>query len=85
MSIQSAFHRGVQPLFNLRLPGKEAAVLSMQPEQALSDRIEELAGKSTEGTLTTDERDEYDGYVRANKFTAVLRRHALQMQSEKAS
>ena len=39
-------------------------------------RIEELARKSTEDELTEDERAEYAGYVRANKFVAVLRRQA---------
>jgi hypothetical protein len=33
-------------------------------------RIEELAGKSTEGQLTGAEKAEYAGYVRANKFVA---------------
>jgi hypothetical protein len=85
MSTQSAFHRGVHPLLSLLLPGKEAAVLAVQPDQTLRDRIEELAAKSTEDSLTADERDEYEGYVQANKFVATLRRQARKMQSEKAS
>ncbi|MBN8418021.1 MAG: hypothetical protein J0L73_03820 [Verrucomicrobia bacterium] len=85
MSTQTAFHRGVHPLLSLLLPGKEEAVLAAQPDQALRDRIEELAGKSTEGALTSDERDEYEGYIQANKFVATLRRQARKMQSEKAS
>jgi len=85
MSTQSAFHRGVHPLLNLLLPGKEAAVLAVKPDQALSARIEELATKSTEDMLTDDERDEYEGYVQANKFVATLRRQARKMQTERAS
>ena len=85
MSTQSAFHRGVHPLLNLLLPGKEAAVLAVKPDQALSARIEELAAKSTEDMLTADERDEYEGYVQANKFVATLRRQALKMQTERVS
>lgn len=84
MSTQSAFQRGVQPFLSLLLTGKEAAVLAMQPDQALSTCIEELAAKSTEGTLTTAERDEYEGYVQANKFVSTLRRQAHQMQSSRA-
>ncbi|MDB6004774.1 MAG: hypothetical protein JWR15_1761 [Prosthecobacter sp.] len=84
MSTQSAFHRGVHPLLNVLLPGREAAVLAVQPDKALSARIEELATKSTEDTLTTDERDEYEGYVQANKFVAILRRQARKMQFEQA-
>ncbi|HBJ86672.1 MAG TPA: hypothetical protein DDZ88_23010 [Verrucomicrobiales bacterium] len=85
MSTQSAFHRGVHPLLQLLLPGKEAAVLAVQPDKALRERIEELAAKSTEGGLTADERDEYEGYVQANKFVATLRRQARQMQASAAS
>ncbi|MDP1588324.1 MAG: hypothetical protein Q8M07_11305 [Prosthecobacter sp.] len=85
MSTQSAFHRGVLPLLQLLLPGKEAAVLAVQPDKALRERIEELAAKSTEGCLTADERDEYEGYVQANKFVATLRRQARQMQASAAS
>ncbi|MCF7786621.1 MAG: hypothetical protein K9N47_10905 [Prosthecobacter sp.] len=55
-----------------------------KPDEALSTRIEVLAAKSTEGTLTTDERDEYQGYVRANKFVSTLRRQARKTQSEQA-
>ncbi|MFN0077555.1 MAG: hypothetical protein ACKVY0_13880 [Prosthecobacter sp.] len=85
MSTQSAFHRGVHPLLELLLPGKEQAVLTVQPDRALHERIEELAAKSTEGDLTADERDEYAGYVQANKFVATLRRQARRMQSSTAS
>ncbi len=41
--------------------------------------IEELVGKSTEGQLTETERAEYAGYVRANKFIAILHRQAQQL------
>ena len=85
MSTQSAFHRGVHPLLNLLLPGKEEAVLAVKPDQALRKRIDELASKSTEGDLTADERDEYEGYIKANKFVATLRRQARRMQAERVS
>jgi len=42
----------------------------------LQIQIEELAMKSTEGELSTTERAEYEGYVRANKFIAILQRQA---------
>ena len=45
----------------------------------LQARIEELAGKSTEGQLTETERAEYAGYVRANKFIAILQRQARRL------
>ena len=48
----------------------------MPADEKLQMRIEELAEKSTEGFLTEQERAEYEGYVRANKFVAILRRQA---------
>ncbi len=49
---------------------------------ALKKRIEELAAKSTKGELIDEERGEYEGYVRANKFVAVLRRLALDAKAQ---
>ncbi len=80
MSSNAAFQRGVGPLLQLLLPGKEAAVQSFKPERALQKRIEVLAERSTEGILTAEDREEYEGYVRANKFVAILRREASLLQ-----
>lgn len=85
MNTQSAFQRGVSPLLQLLLPGREEAVLSVQTDQSLRERIDELASKSTEGTLSPEEREEYAGYVRANKFVAVLRREAKKFKSGSAA
>lgn len=83
MSMQAAFHRGVAPLLHQLLPGKEELVLGALPDQGLRSRIDDLASKNTEGSLTSEERAEYEGYVRANKFLAVLRREARRLQEEK--
>ena len=84
MSNRSVFRRGVGPLLQLLLPGKEEAVLSIAPDAALHERIETLAARSTEGELTIEEREEYAGYVQANKFVAILRREARAMQADAA-
>jgi hypothetical protein len=74
-----AFERGVRPVLQIVLPDKLDAILQFRPSPELQARIEELAGKSTEGTLTEAERAKYEGYVRANKFVAVLERQAREM------
>jgi len=76
-----AFERGVRPIMELVLPDKADQVLRFDPDPELQARIEELANKSTEGQLTTDERSEYAGYVRANKFVAILKRQAKQLST----
>jgi hypothetical protein len=85
MSAQAAFQRGVSPLLQLLLPGREDAVLAVKADQDLRERIEELAESNTEGRLSPEERDEYAGYVRANKFVAVLRREAKKFKSGSAA
>jgi hypothetical protein len=80
-SVATAFDRGVRPLLQLVLLDRADAVLNFQPDPTLQARIEELATKSTEGDLTEEERVEYEGYVRANKFIAILQRQVKRIAS----
>jgi hypothetical protein len=75
----NAFERGVEPVLRIVLPEKAEAVVRFRAAPELQARIEELAGRSTEGQLTEAERAEYAGYVRANKFIAVLQREARRL------
>ena len=73
-----AFERGIQPLLKIVLPDRAAAVVQFRADSRPQERIEVLAARSTEGQLTEEERAEYAGYVRANKFVAILQRQARQ-------
>jgi hypothetical protein len=75
----TAFERGVGPVMQIVLPEKAEEVVEFRADPELQARIEELASKSTEGQLSETERAEYAGYVRANKFVAVLQRQARQL------
>ena len=75
----TAFDRAVRPFLQLLLPEKVDVVLNFQPEPAVQERIEELACKSTEDELSELERSEYEGYVRANKFIAILQKQARRL------
>lgn len=66
-------------MLEIVLPEKADAVIGFRADPELQARIEELARKSTEGELSEDERAEYVGYVRANKFVAILKRQAQQI------
>lgn len=68
----------------LVLPDKAQAILGFRPAPEFQARIEELASKSTEGQLTEAEREEYAGYVRANKFIAILKRLAREISRHPA-
>lgn len=80
----TAFERGVRPVAEMVFPDKAQVVLGFRPAPDLQARIEELAGKSTEGRLTEAERAEYAGYVQANKFVAILKRLAREMSAKAA-
>jgi len=72
----AAFDRGVRPLMQIVLPEKAEAVIYFRTDPQLQKRIDELAERSAEGQLTEAERSEYAGYVRANKFVAILQQYA---------
>ena len=78
------FDRGVRPVLEIVLTEKAEAVIGFRADTELQARIEELARKSTEGELTDDERAEYAGYVRANKFVAILKRQAQQLSNSQS-
>lgn len=61
------------------LPERAEEIVEFRADPELQARIEELAAKSTEGQLSAAEKAEYEGYVRANKFVAILQRQARQL------
>jgi hypothetical protein len=79
-----AFDRGIRPVLEIVLPERAEEVLQFRADPKLRSRIEELAAKSTEGRLTRKEKSEYAGYVRANKFVAILRRQARHLAGSAA-
>ncbi len=54
-------------------------IVDFHGDEALQNRIEELAEKANEGELTAEKSAEYQGYAQANKFIAVLRAKARQL------
>jgi hypothetical protein len=50
---------------------------------AMQDRLDQLAEKSTEGELSDEERTEYETYIHAVDFLAVLQAQAKQRLSDK--
>jgi hypothetical protein len=82
VSTQTAFQRGVSPILQLLLRGKEDLIIAYEPDRSLRDRIDQLASKSTEGELTDEEQVEYDGYIRANKFIALMMQEAKRFKAQ---
>lgn len=72
----NAFDRGTTPVLRILSADQARQFVQYQADDSLRERIDELAAKSNEGLLTPDELAEYEGYVRANKFVAVLQAQA---------
>jgi uncharacterized protein YnzC (UPF0291/DUF896 family) len=53
--------------------------VAFRGNETIQNRIEELAAKVNEGELTNDEQSEYHGYVRANKFLAIMQAKARKL------
>jgi hypothetical protein len=62
---------------------KKVAALRADPD--LQDRIDELAEKCNEGSITPEETAEYDAYIRAMDVLAVLQNKARGLSSCTAS
>jgi hypothetical protein len=72
----SAFERGTDPILGFFSREQAESLVAYHGDDALRAKIEELAQKNTEGTLTPAERVDYEGYVQANKFIAILQAKA---------
>ena len=57
---------------------EEAArkLIGLKADQKTQARVAKLARKCNEGNLTDDERDEYEFYVMAGEFIAILQAKA---------
>ena len=77
----TAFDRSTEPLFRILSHEQIKQIVHFRADEALQDRIDQLARKCTEGELTDEERAEYEGYVRANSFVATMQMRARKFLS----
>jgi len=54
------------------------ALLRLRADVRLQARIEDLADRCTEGTLSAEEREEYESLIRVGNFVAILQTKARQ-------
>jgi hypothetical protein len=75
----AAFDRGIDPILGFFNVEQARALVAYRGDEGLRQRIEELADKCAEGELSEAERAEYEGYVQANKFIAILQAQAQKL------
>jgi hypothetical protein len=80
----SAFDRATQPIFCILTPEQVHQIADYHADDALQDRIAQLADKANEGELSEEESAEYEGYIQANRFVAVLQGHARRKLSSES-
>ena len=64
------------PLGKCLTPEVATKLVAFRASSRLQARIEELAEKCSDGTLTSEERSVYDAYLRAINFLGVLQAKA---------
>lgn len=57
------------------------ALVNLRADLSVQNRLDELADKNSEGTLTEDEQAEYEAYVHALDFIAALQTQARRVLS----
>ena len=60
-------------------------LLALKSGKAEKIRMEKLAAKANKGTLNTDERREYETWVRAGAFISLLQAKARLFRKKRAS
>ncbi len=75
----AAFDRGTDFLLQILTVEQATSLIAYRGDGPLRTRIDELAQKCDEGDLTEEEKAEYEGYVRANKFVATLQAKARKL------
>jgi hypothetical protein len=75
----AAFDAGTDPILQFFTPEQARRLIAFRGDAAIQARFEDLAARNTEGLLSEEERAQYEGYVRANKFIAILQAKARKL------
>jgi hypothetical protein len=70
------FDRLLEPLTGYLTPEGARKLVEWRADAQTQQRVEQLAEKCNEGTLTPAEEDEYDAYIAAANFIAILQAKA---------
>jgi len=74
--------RVIAPIARCLTPASAKTILALRADKTAKRRIGELAAKCDEGTLTPEERAEYQLFVDVGDFVALLQAKARRYLSE---
>jgi hypothetical protein len=75
-TLSNHLDRLLEPLVGCLSQEVAAKVADMRADTAMQERIDYLAERSNEGSLTVDEREEYERYTHAIDVVAVFQAKA---------
>lgn len=84
-SDQSILDRVLEPITGCLTPDVAAKLVAARADANTQARVDELADKANEGTLSSEERAEYDRYREAFHFVTVLQAKARKLLYEQPS
>ena len=76
MATASILDRIFDPLGEVLKPESARRLVAWRADEETQQRLDELGDKCNEGELTAAEREEYEAYVRAIDFIAILQAKA---------
>ncbi len=76
MGTATVLDRIFDPLQDVLTPESARRLVAWRADEATQRRLDELGDKCNEGTLTADEREEYEAYVQAIDFIGILQAKA---------
>lgn len=76
MTAAAVLDRLLEPLTDLFTPEVAQRIANLRADPATQDRLDQLAAKANEGTLTPEETDEYRVYVDAIDMIGILQAKA---------
>ena len=71
-----SFDRLLAPLGQRMSPELARALIDLQADEKLQNQMDDLADKCTAGTLTGEEREEYESLVSASALISALKARA---------
>ena len=78
----SILDRVLEPITDCLTPGVAAKLVALRADAETQARVDELADKANEGTLSAEERAEYDRYREAFHFVTILQAKARKLLTE---
>ena len=78
-SAHVVLNRLIDPITQCLTPEAPRRLIDLRADAAVQDRVDELADKSPAGSLTADERAEYEAYFAANTLIGILQSKAQKL------